>query len=269
MCAPPVRSGAGSWTSLGSTKLSPWSRARSGARSPNRSSNAPWTPWGGTPSTRCRSWPCAGPVPVGVRPGRPRCTTRTTGSSSPVPPTKAEFRSNSDRGPAHASRYALAHLTRPARSVPARRPGRARQGSRPTKGRGTAAPADNAVYVSGTRTVHPHHVEATYEVMRERAGTVWIGLHRPGPAEVHSVADGFGLRPLDEYCWTGPAGGVDDTGTGPVPTARWPSPGERTRPARCASSGACGSAPATARSVRRGRLSRGRRGRAGSWGCRG
>ncbi|MEX5258040.1 magnesium and cobalt transport protein CorA [Kocuria arenosa] len=55
---------------------------------------------------------------------------------------------------------------------------------------------DNAVYVKGVRTADPHNLDETYEVMRERAGMAWIGLYRPEPAEVHSVAEEFGLHHL-------------------------------------------------------------------------
>jgi len=55
---------------------------------------------------------------------------------------------------------------------------------------------DNAVYVGGVRASAPHDLEETYEVMRERGGMAWIGLYRPGAAEVHSVAEEFGLHHL-------------------------------------------------------------------------
>lgn len=55
---------------------------------------------------------------------------------------------------------------------------------------------DNAVYVSGVRTSTPRDLDETYEVMRARGGMAWIGLYRPGAAEVQSVAREFGLHPL-------------------------------------------------------------------------
>lgn len=55
---------------------------------------------------------------------------------------------------------------------------------------------DNAVYVDGHRTENPESLDETYEVMKERGGLAWIGLYRPDPAEVHSVAAEFGLHQL-------------------------------------------------------------------------
>lgn len=55
---------------------------------------------------------------------------------------------------------------------------------------------DNAVYVDGIRTQNPESLDETYEVMRERGGMAWIGLYRPEPAEVRSVADEFSLHHL-------------------------------------------------------------------------
>lgn len=55
---------------------------------------------------------------------------------------------------------------------------------------------DNAVYVSGVRTSNPRDLDETYEIMRARGGMAWIGLYRPGTAEVQSVAREFGLHPL-------------------------------------------------------------------------
>lgn len=55
---------------------------------------------------------------------------------------------------------------------------------------------DNAVYVDGHRTADPENLNETYEVMRERGGMAWIGLYRPDAAEIHSIADEFGLHPL-------------------------------------------------------------------------
>lgn len=55
---------------------------------------------------------------------------------------------------------------------------------------------DNAVYVDGRRSDNPRNLDETYEVMRERGGMAWIGLYRPDPAEIQSVADEFGLHDL-------------------------------------------------------------------------
>lgn len=55
---------------------------------------------------------------------------------------------------------------------------------------------DNAIYVNGVRTANPDSLEETYEVLRERAGIAWIGMYRPTPEEVQSVAKEFGLHPL-------------------------------------------------------------------------
>ncbi len=55
---------------------------------------------------------------------------------------------------------------------------------------------DNAIYVNGRRTESPHSLDETYELLRERDGMAWIGLYRPSPEELRSVADEFGLHPL-------------------------------------------------------------------------
>ena len=52
---------------------------------------------------------------------------------------------------------------------------------------------DNAVYVDGERTADPKNLDETFEVMRERHGMCWIGLYRPGDAEIQAVAREFGL----------------------------------------------------------------------------
>jgi magnesium transporter len=63
---------------------------------------------------------------------------------------------------------------------------------------------DNAIYVNGVRTANPDSLDETYEALRARKGMAWIGMYRPTPAEVQSVADEFGLHPL----------AVEDTLTG-------------------------------------------------------
>jgi magnesium transporter len=55
---------------------------------------------------------------------------------------------------------------------------------------------DNAVYVNGVRTANPDSLEETYEVLRARHGMAWIGMYRPTPAEVESVAKEFDLHHL-------------------------------------------------------------------------
>ncbi|HEU5416986.1 MAG TPA: magnesium and cobalt transport protein CorA [Streptosporangiaceae bacterium] len=55
---------------------------------------------------------------------------------------------------------------------------------------------DNAVYVDGRRTADPRSLNETYELMRERQGMAWIGLYRPDPAQIRSVAEEFDLHPL-------------------------------------------------------------------------
>ncbi|MFW6188127.1 MAG: magnesium and cobalt transport protein CorA [Actinomycetota bacterium] len=55
---------------------------------------------------------------------------------------------------------------------------------------------DNVVYVAGRRASRPADLDETYAVMRGRGGMAWIGLYRPRPAEVQSVAAEFGLHEL-------------------------------------------------------------------------
>ncbi len=55
---------------------------------------------------------------------------------------------------------------------------------------------NNAVYVNGRRSADPHTLEETYEVLRERRGMAWIGLYRPEPEEIRSVAREFNLHEL-------------------------------------------------------------------------
>ncbi|WP_285725841.1 magnesium/cobalt transporter CorA [Psychromicrobium xiongbiense] len=55
---------------------------------------------------------------------------------------------------------------------------------------------DNAVYVNGQRTADPVSLQQTYETLEARGGMAWIGLYRPTPAEMASVASEFGLHPL-------------------------------------------------------------------------
>jgi hypothetical protein len=55
---------------------------------------------------------------------------------------------------------------------------------------------DNAIYVDGIRTANPATLDETYELLRERHGMAWIGLYRPTPGEIRSVAAEFGLHHL-------------------------------------------------------------------------
>ena len=55
---------------------------------------------------------------------------------------------------------------------------------------------DNAVYVDGLRVETPESLDETYERMRHHQGVAWIGLYRPRPEEIQSVAAEFGLHPL-------------------------------------------------------------------------
>jgi magnesium transporter len=55
---------------------------------------------------------------------------------------------------------------------------------------------DNAVYVDGTRAPDPTSLSQTYDEVKARHGFGWIGLYRPDPSELQSVADEFSLHPL-------------------------------------------------------------------------
>jgi magnesium transporter len=55
---------------------------------------------------------------------------------------------------------------------------------------------DNAVYVEGCRHAEPPSLEVTYELLREQRGMGWIGLYRPDPDEVRSVAAEFQIHGL-------------------------------------------------------------------------
>jgi magnesium transporter len=55
---------------------------------------------------------------------------------------------------------------------------------------------DNGVYVAGTRIENPRSLDETYRLMRENDGMGWIGLYRPSPDEIRSVAAEFELHPL-------------------------------------------------------------------------
>ncbi len=55
---------------------------------------------------------------------------------------------------------------------------------------------DNAVYRDGVRVRTPATLEETYEQVRAEHGMAWIGLYRPSPEELQSVAAEFGLHHL-------------------------------------------------------------------------
>jgi magnesium transporter len=55
---------------------------------------------------------------------------------------------------------------------------------------------DNAIYVDGIRTANPATLDETYELLHERHGMAWIGLYRPTPEEIRSVAAEFELHHL-------------------------------------------------------------------------
>lgn len=55
---------------------------------------------------------------------------------------------------------------------------------------------DNAIYLSGGRTVRPDSLDSTYELLHESGGMAWIGLYRPDVEEMTSVAKEFGIHAL-------------------------------------------------------------------------
>ena len=55
---------------------------------------------------------------------------------------------------------------------------------------------DNAIYRDGVRVRTPATLEETYELVAAEHGMAWIGLYRPTPEELQSVADEFGLHHL-------------------------------------------------------------------------
>ncbi|TFC86396.1 magnesium and cobalt transport protein CorA [Cryobacterium sp. TMT3-29-2] len=55
---------------------------------------------------------------------------------------------------------------------------------------------DNAVYVGGRRAANTKTLDETYEVMKAHHGFAWIGMYRPSPDEVRSVAAEFSLHHL-------------------------------------------------------------------------
>jgi magnesium transporter len=55
---------------------------------------------------------------------------------------------------------------------------------------------DNAVYAKGRRVETPVSLEETFETLRRRNGMAWIGLYRPSPDEVRTIAQEFDLHHL-------------------------------------------------------------------------
>ncbi|WP_426171394.1 CorA family divalent cation transporter [Microbacterium sp. DWRC1-3] len=55
---------------------------------------------------------------------------------------------------------------------------------------------DNGVYVHGRRVETPKNLDETYRLLDAAGGIAWIGLYRPSPEEVASVAREFDLHPL-------------------------------------------------------------------------
>jgi magnesium transporter len=55
---------------------------------------------------------------------------------------------------------------------------------------------DNGIYVEGARVHTPPSLESTYEALDAHPGMAWIGLQRPTPSELSSLAAEFDLHPL-------------------------------------------------------------------------
>ena len=55
---------------------------------------------------------------------------------------------------------------------------------------------DNAIYVGGRRTDTPTDLDETFTLLHQRHGMAWIGLYRPTPSEISSVAAEFQVHPL-------------------------------------------------------------------------
>jgi magnesium transporter len=56
---------------------------------------------------------------------------------------------------------------------------------------------DAAVYRDGRRQASPKTLGETFHRLRgDQGGMAWIGLYRPGPGELNSLAEEFGLHPL-------------------------------------------------------------------------
>lgn len=57
---------------------------------------------------------------------------------------------------------------------------------------------ENAIYVDGERAASAVDLAATFELLREHGGMAWVGLYRPTPEEVRTVAWEFDLHELAE-----------------------------------------------------------------------
>jgi magnesium transporter len=56
---------------------------------------------------------------------------------------------------------------------------------------------DNAIYLDGRRMDSPSTLAATVERLRRKPGSMaWIGLYRPAPSQLESLAEEFGLHEL-------------------------------------------------------------------------
>lgn len=55
---------------------------------------------------------------------------------------------------------------------------------------------DNAVYVDGKRVADPASLEQTYQIIDATGGMAWIGMFRPSPEEMTSLAAEFRLHDL-------------------------------------------------------------------------
>jgi magnesium transporter len=56
---------------------------------------------------------------------------------------------------------------------------------------------DNAVYIDGKRSTSPATLADTFGCLRDQSGCMaWIGLYRPDPAQLQSLAEEFGLHEL-------------------------------------------------------------------------
>ena len=72
-----------------------------------------------------------------------------------------------------------------------------RSGPREPEQRSGSGIVDAAVYCDGARTCSPPTLADTYQALRDQPdGMAWIGLYRPEPEELSSLADEFDLHPL-------------------------------------------------------------------------
>jgi magnesium transporter len=102
---------------------------------------------------------------------------------------------------AERRRRALRALAKPVkrsaahRPVPLNAPGPALAEQQAAAGEGSVITA--ALYDDGERTAAPDSLAETFRQLRATpGGMAWIGLYRPTPAELHSLAEEFDLHPL-------------------------------------------------------------------------